>query len=98
MNKAEEFIQENTMNCSNKLAFSKQYARWISPEQGLEAITIARKEAALNACKCYCDDICEKGMCGMCFHKHDGKGQIKKSFKYNECNELKMILTAINNN
>ena len=44
MSKAEEFIQENTMNCSNELAFSKQYARWISPEQGLEAIDIAREE------------------------------------------------------
>lgn len=48
-----------------------------------------------KACKCYCDDICDKGRCGMCFHKHDGKGQVKNTFRYNECNELKLIRKAM---
>lgn len=100
MSKAEKFIQDYTRKCSNECWWYAQgsYYSWLTPDQARRAVEIAREEAALNACKCYCDDICEKGMCGMCFHKHDGKGQIKKSFKYNECNELKMILAAINNN
>ena len=44
-----------------------------------------------KACKTYCDLICKKGMCGMCYHKHDNNGQIKNDFKYNECNELQLI-------
>lgn len=44
-----------------------------------------------RACKCFCDDLCEKSLCGMCFHKYDGKYQIKKSFQYNECNELQLL-------
>ena len=48
-----------------------------------------------KACRCYCDDICEQGLCGMCFYKHDGQGQIKNTFKYNECNELKQLIYAL---
>jgi hypothetical protein len=48
-----------------------------------------------KACRCYCDDICDKGRCCMCFHKHDGKGQVKNNFQYNECNELKLIRKAM---
>lgn len=44
-----------------------------------------------KACRCYCDNICEMGRSGMCYHKYDGKGQIKSAFKYNECNELQLI-------
>ena len=53
------------------------------------------QDAIDKACKCYCDDICDKGRCGMCFHKHDGKGQVKNTFRYNECNELKLIRKAM---
>ena len=49
------------------------------------------QDAIDKACECYCNDICDKGRCGMCFHKHDGKAQVKNSFQYNECNELKLI-------
>jgi hypothetical protein len=45
-----------------------------------------------KACMCYCDNICPIGMSNMCFHKHDYKGQIKNTFKYNECNELKIFI------
>ena len=45
-----------------------------------------------RACKAYCDNLCERGMAGMCFHKHDGQGQIKNNFKYNECNDLKVLI------
>ena len=48
-----------------------------------------------KACKCYCDDICDKGRCGMCFYKHDNEGQVKNTFRYNECNELKLIRKAM---
>ncbi len=55
----------------------------------------ADKTMIEKACKCYCDDICDKGRCGMCFHKHDVEGQVKNSFQYNECNELKLIRKAM---
>ena len=48
-----------------------------------------------KACKCYCDDICDKGRCGMCFHKYDGEYQVKNTFQYNECNELKFLRKAM---
>ena len=60
-------------------------------------IELVRKDLFITkACKCFCDDICEKGMAGMCFHKHDGQGQVKNTFKYNECNELKLLINALN--
>lgn len=60
-------------------------------------IEYIRKDAVIEkACKCFCDDICEKGMAGMCFHKHDGQGQVKNTFKYNECNELKLLINSLN--
>ena len=48
-----------------------------------------------KACRCYCDDICEKSRCGICYHKYDGKSQVKKDFQYNECNELKLLRNAM---
>ena len=72
----------------------------VHPDWGfLECFRVGYKEGARwadktmveKACKCYCDDICDKGRCCMCFHKHDGKGQVKNDFQYNECNELKLI-------
>ena len=51
-----------------------------------------KEEMIHKACKCYCDNLCEVGMCGMCFHKHDGDYQVKSTFKYNECNALKVLI------
>jgi len=51
--------------------------------------------AVKKACRCYCDDNCTRGMSGLCFHKHDGQGQVKNTFKYNECNDLKLLINAI---
>ena len=50
-----------------------------------------KKHLIDTACKCFCDDLCEKSLCGMCFHKYDGKHQIKNSFQYKECNELQLL-------
>ena len=55
----------------------------------------ADKTMIERACRCFCDDICDKGRVGMCYHKHDGQQQVKNSFKYNECNELKLIRNAM---
>lgn len=44
-----------------------------------------------KVCRHYCADVCDKSRCGMCFHKYDGEYQVKNTFQYNECNELKMI-------
>lgn len=103
MSKAEKFINEHTRNCSNELIAVESkdgkevisYHEWISPDQARRAVEIARKEMIEKACRGYCDDICEKGMAGMCFHKHDGQGQVKNTFKYNECNELQMLINAM---
>ena len=51
----------------------------------------ADKTMIYKACKCFCDNLCEKSLCGMCFHKYDSKHQIKNSFQYNECNELQLL-------
>lgn len=56
-----------------------------------DEIETTRIQMIGKACKTYCDLMCERGMCGMCYHKHDHKGQIKNDFKYNECNELQLI-------
>ena len=56
-----------------------------------EIVEWADKTMIERACRCYCDILCEKGRCGMCFHKHDGEGQIKNDFKYNECYALMML-------
>lgn len=55
----------------------------------------ADKTMVDKACKCYCDDLCDKSRSGMCFHKYDGKYQIKESFKYNECHTLKLMRKAM---
>ena len=49
MNKAEQFIQDYTMNCSNELAFenkdgSKLYHAWLTPADAKSAVEIAREE------------------------------------------------------
>lgn len=49
------------------------------------------REAINKACKCYCDYICEKSRCGMCFHKYDHEQQVKSTFNYTECDDLQFI-------
>jgi GH35 family endo-1,4-beta-xylanase len=49
MSRAEKFILDYTMNCSNELAFenkdgSKLYHAWLTPEQARSAVEIAREE------------------------------------------------------
>lgn len=60
-----------------------------------DGVRLADKTMIEKVCKCYCDDICDKSRCGMCFYKYDSKVQIKNTFKYNECNELKLIRKAM---
>ena len=103
MSRAEKFIQDCTRNCSNELIAVESragkevisYHEWLSPDQARRAVEIAREEMIEKACRGYCDDICEKGMAGMCFHKHDGRGQVKNTFKYNECNALQILIKAM---
>jgi len=59
---------------------------------------IGHEMGVKDACKCFCDNICEKGMSGMCFFKHDHEGQIKNDFRYNECNDLQVMLRTIKKN
>ena len=64
----------------------------VSPKKLQEScLEYSKKKLIEKACRIYCDDICTKGMCGMCYHKHDGKQQVLNNFKYNECNELQLL-------
>lgn len=84
--------EEITQSAKNKYPYIKGLPQSTSNQAVfIEAAEWADKTMIEKACKCYCDDICDKGRCGMCFHKHDGKGQVKNTFRYNECNELKLI-------
>ena len=95
MSKAEKFIEENTKETYNYDSYGMTPFPWLTPNQARKAVEIAREEMIEKACRGYCDDICEKGMAGMCFHKHDGQGQVKNTFKYNECNELQILINAM---
>lgn len=50
MSKAEKFIQNYTMNCSNETEWNVEgltchdYAPWLSPDQARRAVEIAREE------------------------------------------------------
>ena len=46
MSKAEKFIQEHTRNCSNDWYddLSHGYEPWLTPDQALKAVEIAREE------------------------------------------------------
>ena len=52
MNKAEKFISDCTRNCSNELVLPdlewnnthKEYNPWLTPDQALRAVEIAREE------------------------------------------------------
>ena len=57
MSKAEKFIQDYTRNCSNELCavedrFEKKvisYHEWLTPDQALRAVEIAREEMVEKA-------------------------------------------------
>jgi hypothetical protein len=103
MKKVEQYIKEHTRNCSNEIGYCHNKTRnhnhvfysWLSPDHAKKSVEIAREEMIEKACRGYCDNMCEKGMCGMCYHKHDGRGQVKNTFKYNECNELQILINAM---
>lgn len=57
----------------------------------IEGAKWADKTMIEKICKCYCDHLCEKSKCGMCFHKYDHEQQIKSTFNYTECNDLQFI-------
>ena len=66
MSKAEKFIQDYTRNCSNELCavedrFEKKvisYHEWLTPDQALRAVEIAREEMIEKACE-YLDGLIE---------------------------------------
>ena len=64
MSKAEKFIADYTRNCSNYTGcFEKKtcngiYAPWLTPDQALRAVEIAREEMIENACE-YVDGLIE---------------------------------------
>jgi len=49
MSKAEKFIEDYTKNCSNEMTFedgsgSHNYLPWLTPDQAIRAVEIAREE------------------------------------------------------
>ena len=54
MSKAEKFIEDCTRNCSNEMTFedgsgSHNYVPWLTPDQALRAVEIAREEMISKA-------------------------------------------------
>ena len=92
MSRAEKFISEHIRKLTQ---YGDDYFLWVTPDEARKAVEIAREEVIEKACQGYCDDMCEKGMCGMCYYKHDGKGQVKNTFKYNECYTLQILINSM---
>lgn len=55
MNKARQFIKDYTRGCSNETtsigSFDHTYHEWLTPEQALAAVEIAREELIDKACE-----------------------------------------------
>ena len=51
MSKAEKFIQEHTRNCSNYSSYAMDTEPWLTPDQALRAVEIAREEMIEKAIK-----------------------------------------------
>ena len=56
--KAEKFIEDYTRNCSNieytQNVYNPSYHPWITPDDALSAVLIAREEMMESACNAYC--------------------------------------------
>jgi hypothetical protein len=50
MSKAKQFIKDYTSGCSNELT-DGAYHEWLTPEQALAAVEIAREELIDKACE-----------------------------------------------
>lgn len=50
MSKAKQFIKDYTSGCSNEL-IDGAYHEWLTPEQALAAVEIAREELIDKACE-----------------------------------------------
>lgn len=48
MSKAEDYIKENTKDCSNRSLKDGEYYYWLTPNQALRAVEIAREETLLE--------------------------------------------------
>lgn len=64
MNKAEQFIEDYTHNCSNQIingnygAIIPIFAPWLTPKQALRAVEIEREELIDKACEAFCKIEC----------------------------------------
>ena len=62
MSKAEKFIREHTRNCSNEFEPQKAppsvYNPWLTPDQALRAVEIAREEIIDKVCEFLDNDLC----------------------------------------
>jgi hypothetical protein len=65
MSKAEEFIQENTKDCSNASLHVGKYYEWITPHQAKEAVEIAREEIIDKTLDFLKDKLYESGYIGI---------------------------------
>lgn len=66
MSKAEKFIIEHTRKCSNELVAVEScagkevisYYEWLTPDQAIKAVEIAREEMVEKVCEFLENDLC----------------------------------------
>ena len=64
MSRAEKFIQERTMNCSNQIingnygTIIPHFNPWLTPDQARKAVEIAREEVIEKVCEFLENDLC----------------------------------------
>lgn len=92
--RAKKFATRNYLNSDGDVVCSM-----IDPEAYDNAVVVAttiQKEMVDRASRTLCDLICDIGRCGMCYHKHDGAGQVKNTFQYDACEQLKLLRHEMN--
>jgi hypothetical protein len=57
--RVEKFIQDCTMNCSNECWDARAgYLPWLTPDQAIKAVEIAREEMVEKVCEFLENDLC----------------------------------------
>ena len=92
--KAEQYISDCTRNCSNELCSVEDrygktiisYREWLTPDQALRAVEIAKEETIDKACKWLEDNLVQCGIEDFLYvqfkhHEHQEKENVLADFR-----------------